>query len=99
MEITIEEFSSIVDKSNLKRTTSSSTESFIQECSKVFSVFDFDEEEEEIEERRGRGRADPRIQRGPDNRARPLEEEEELQEIYPRNEFGNYEYNDEAAKT
>ena len=42
MEITIEEFSSIVDKSNLKRTTSSSTDSFIQECSKVFSVFDFD---------------------------------------------------------
>lgn len=33
------------------------------------------EEEEELEERRGRGRADPRIQRGPpDPRARPLEE-------------------------
>ena len=39
------------------------------------------EEEEEIEERRGRGRADPRIQRGPDNRARPLEEEEDAEEI------------------
>lgn len=56
-----------------------------------------DEEEEEIEERRGRGRADPRIQRAPDNRARPLEEEEELQEFRPpRNQYGNFEYNDGA---
>lgn len=42
MEITIEEFSSIVDKGNLKRTISSSTDGFIEECRKVFSVFDFD---------------------------------------------------------
>jgi hypothetical protein len=34
-----------------------------------------DEEEEELDERRGRGRADPRLQRGPkDARARPMEE-------------------------
>ena len=33
------------------------------------------EKEEDLEERRGRGRADPRIQRGPaDSRARPMEE-------------------------
>ena len=39
------------------------------------------EEEEELEERRGRGRADPRVQRGtPDPRARPLEEEEDVEE-------------------
>jgi hypothetical protein len=34
-----------------------------------------DEKEEELDERRGRGRADPRLQRGPkDARARPMEE-------------------------